>query len=442
MAEPTTPLRVYVAGPYTADPETCTATAIEAGDQLLDAGYAPFVPHVLHYWHTLHTERHYEDWMRIDLTWLRAADAVLRLPGESPGADQEVALARELGIPVVDSVEGVAGAVAEAGEDAPLVCVCGATVQPTDSASGPPWAHSSASDKPCLGVRPRCPNCGLPHDLEGFPARLCAATLARIAAERTSDRTETAPTIASAQVTGGAAGDTPADIHECDNCEGIDPGSCLMKPDRAEPDNPAVTALARHIADHPMSEVQAAFRLLGGRLDVSVQEDGAPAATDDDLREAIIAALEAAATKCEGDCGLDERACYLAHPINWSAMVGGTTHVDGAVTAIADAVLAVVQPALDELADYRSRITWETTCGGCARTLDGAVRETERADAAEAAIARVRQLHDGLANGDDLSDPDDEITKGAAAKRIAAALDGWTPPALTGRADGENGGGA
>lgn len=93
------PLRVYVAGPYTADPEACTAAAIAVGNALLDAGHAPFVPHLSHYWHTLHNQRGYEDWMRIDLAWLERADAVVRIPGESPGADREVELARALGIP-------------------------------------------------------------------------------------------------------------------------------------------------------------------------------------------------------------------------------------------------------------------------------------------------------------------------------------------------------
>lgn len=101
----TTPLRVYVAGPYSSDPEACTATAIAAGAALLDAGHAPFVPHLAHYWHTLHGGRPYEDWMRIDLAWLAAADAVLRLPGESSGADRETALADELGIPVFHDLD-------------------------------------------------------------------------------------------------------------------------------------------------------------------------------------------------------------------------------------------------------------------------------------------------------------------------------------------------
>lgn len=100
-----TALRVYVAGPYSADPETCTAQAIMAGNELLDAGCAPFVPHLSHYWHTLHTERHYEDWMRIDLAWITCADAVLRIPGDSPGAEREVELAAQHGIPVFDSID-------------------------------------------------------------------------------------------------------------------------------------------------------------------------------------------------------------------------------------------------------------------------------------------------------------------------------------------------
>lgn len=99
-----TGLRVYIAAPYTADPDACTAAAITAGNSVLDAGHTPFVPHLAHYWHTLHGPRDYEDWMRIDLAWLRCADAVLRLPGASSGADREVALARELGIPVVTDV--------------------------------------------------------------------------------------------------------------------------------------------------------------------------------------------------------------------------------------------------------------------------------------------------------------------------------------------------
>jgi len=49
----------------------------------------------------------HDDWLGVDLAWVAVADAVLRLPGESIGADREVAEARRLGIPVFDSVEAV-----------------------------------------------------------------------------------------------------------------------------------------------------------------------------------------------------------------------------------------------------------------------------------------------------------------------------------------------
>lgn len=47
------------------------------------------------------------DWLAVDLAFVARSDAVLRLPGESVGADMETALARERGIPVFDSVADV-----------------------------------------------------------------------------------------------------------------------------------------------------------------------------------------------------------------------------------------------------------------------------------------------------------------------------------------------
>jgi hypothetical protein len=103
------PLRVYVSGPYSADPEHHTQAAIDAADQLLAAGHAPYVPHLKHPW-VQATSHPYEVWLGLDIAWLQVADAVLRLPGTSPGADRETALAEQLGIPVHHNIQDLLAA--------------------------------------------------------------------------------------------------------------------------------------------------------------------------------------------------------------------------------------------------------------------------------------------------------------------------------------------
>lgn len=105
--------RIYVAGPIGALDEHRPAklrAAIDAGAALLLAGHAPFVPHL---WAAAMQDRevtadalaHYETWMEYDFAMLEVCDAVLRIPGHSPGADREVARAMQLGLPVYYSVE-------------------------------------------------------------------------------------------------------------------------------------------------------------------------------------------------------------------------------------------------------------------------------------------------------------------------------------------------
>lgn len=103
--------RVYVAGPISkGDLRANLTQAREAGQKLLKAGYAPMVPHLTCYWagdtpEVLPDGTTHEDWMGLDLPWVAVADAVLRLPGESTGADREVALANSLGIPVYSRLD-------------------------------------------------------------------------------------------------------------------------------------------------------------------------------------------------------------------------------------------------------------------------------------------------------------------------------------------------
>lgn len=64
-----------------------------------------------------------------------------------------------------------------------------------------------------------------------------------------------------------------------------------------------------------------------------------------DLRVLIVAALTAAAYQCDGDCGLPEHECFNSHPITWSGMAAGRTHITGSAADIADIALAAIQGA-------------------------------------------------------------------------------------------------
>ena len=52
----------------------------------------------------MHSPRPYEDWIRLDKEWVLRCDYLLRLPGESNGADGEVQLAVKNNIPVFYSI--------------------------------------------------------------------------------------------------------------------------------------------------------------------------------------------------------------------------------------------------------------------------------------------------------------------------------------------------
>lgn len=91
------------------------------------------------------------------------------------------------------------------------------------------------------------------------------------------------------------------------------------------------------------------------------------------------------------DPALVQRAAQALH-----AQLPGCTHDEHGAdcAALADVVAAELAPELAELADYRNRITWETTCGEHARLLDACRTADERADKAEAALADMTRKRD------------------------------------------------
>lgn len=93
---------VYIASPYTkGDVAVNVRRSFEEWDALWDSGLCiPITPLASHFQHFL-TPRSWDDWLNYDLQLIHAAcDAVLRLPGESVGADREVEFARANYIPV------------------------------------------------------------------------------------------------------------------------------------------------------------------------------------------------------------------------------------------------------------------------------------------------------------------------------------------------------
>ena len=95
------PLKIYIAGPYTALTEYAVRKnvdyAMDVGIELLRRGHSPFVPHLTHYLALRAKGRDYEptweDYMRSDLNWLQDADALF-LINHSRGADIELAEAK------------------------------------------------------------------------------------------------------------------------------------------------------------------------------------------------------------------------------------------------------------------------------------------------------------------------------------------------------------
>jgi hypothetical protein len=91
---------VYVAGPLTKGDQLLNVrNAVLVGERLRAAGMHPFVPHLSALWHMI-TPVEYEGWMTLDFAWIEHCDALLRIPGESSGADREVVHAFARGIPV------------------------------------------------------------------------------------------------------------------------------------------------------------------------------------------------------------------------------------------------------------------------------------------------------------------------------------------------------
>jgi len=100
---------VYISSPYSiGNKNTNVRNQLIAAERLRELNFVPFVPLLTHFWH-LEYEHNWEWWMELDreyITELRF-DTILRLPGYSTGADEEVELAKSFGIPVFYTISAL-----------------------------------------------------------------------------------------------------------------------------------------------------------------------------------------------------------------------------------------------------------------------------------------------------------------------------------------------
>ena len=96
---------IYVAGPMRKGIMSDNVrTGTEVCDNLLDMGYLVINPFLSHF-HDMIFPHDFKWWIEKDLRYIKQCRVLLRLSGESEGADMEVAFAIQNKIPVVYAIE-------------------------------------------------------------------------------------------------------------------------------------------------------------------------------------------------------------------------------------------------------------------------------------------------------------------------------------------------
>jgi hypothetical protein len=101
-------IKVYIASPYltSGDVNENVIQHLKAGKELIDAGFAPYAPLLNHFFNMLYPQTE-EKWLELDLEYLSICNCLLRLEGESKGADIEVECAVRKGMEVFHTVQEV-----------------------------------------------------------------------------------------------------------------------------------------------------------------------------------------------------------------------------------------------------------------------------------------------------------------------------------------------
>lgn len=102
-------MRVYISGPISSGgveqvPKNLNQ-GIKVWRELIKLKFAPFCPHMNDLGYIVTEPVPWEEALEIDEEWVAASEVMLRLPGESKGADREERYCRDNGIPIVYSID-------------------------------------------------------------------------------------------------------------------------------------------------------------------------------------------------------------------------------------------------------------------------------------------------------------------------------------------------
>lgn len=99
---------IYISGPLTTSGfvEINIRNAILVAEELYKFGLQGYVPHLSFFWNmVVPGNKTYKYWLRYDFNIILRCDALLRIDGESYGANKEVEFATKHKIPVYFSIE-------------------------------------------------------------------------------------------------------------------------------------------------------------------------------------------------------------------------------------------------------------------------------------------------------------------------------------------------
>lgn len=101
---------IYIAGPISVgDYLANIGSGIDVGERVARMGLVPFIPHLDILWLLRHPKKKtWEERLQYDEQVILRCDAIIRIPGESRGADREEAFAKRHRIPVFHHMKDLA----------------------------------------------------------------------------------------------------------------------------------------------------------------------------------------------------------------------------------------------------------------------------------------------------------------------------------------------